>query len=227
MKFFLQRIRSGVLLIAFGCFGVTWALEIRAEQSDVAALIDIQSTALKNTFPLENMALIAQAEPRSEITDIVLGAGSGDAHRVDQVTVESVAAGPRTPATAEERNWLDVAIQEVKRRDFATASTNLVVMLQLNPHSAIADEAWYWLGEARYLDRSFAEALTVSNTLIQYFPKSDYVPAVQLRIGLILYEMKEYAASRDMISALIADSPKDAIARRAGALLEDLKVAGF
>ena len=221
MRLIFKNLRLGWLLVALGGFAESWALEIPP------APIEGKSSALENTFPLENRALNAQAEPRPEMTDVVVGSGSGGTHQVDQVTVESVAAGPRTPATAEERNQLDAAIAQVEKSDFAGASENLVAILKSNPHSAIADEAWYWLGEVRYLDRAFAEALTISNTLIQYFPQSDYVSAARLRIGLIYYEMKEYAAARDMINTLMADSPNETIAGGAETLGEKLKAAGF
>ncbi|MEK9627364.1 MAG: hypothetical protein VW311_10720, partial [Gammaproteobacteria bacterium] len=158
---------------------------------------DEQLDAAQLGFTLEapregDPILLAQAEsePRAEIADVVVGSGSGSTHTVEEVRVETAVVGTRTKASPAQQTTLQTAIDAIERGEFASASYSLVAFLRDDPLSEIADEGWFWLGEARYRDRAFQESLSTFKTLLEYFPSSSRISMARLRIGMNHYELK-------------------------------------
>ncbi len=154
------------------------------------------------------LILLAQAdgEPRAEIADVVVGSGSGSTHTVEEVRVETAVVGTRTKASPAQQTTLETAIDAVERGEFASASHSLVALLRDDPLSEIADEGWFWLGEARYRDRAFQESLSTFKTLLEYFPGSSRISMARLRIGMNHYEIKEFVEARSALSSLLQET---------------------
>jgi TolA-binding protein len=172
--------------------------------------------------------LLAQAdgEPRGEIADVVVGSGSGTTHTVEEVRVETAVVGTRTKASPAQQTALETAIDAVKRGEFASASYSLVALLRDDPLSEIADEGWFWLGEARYRDRAFQESLSTFKTLLEYFPSSSRVSMARLRIGMNHYELKDFVEARSALSSLFQETDEEEIKIRAEALIKKMDDAG-
>ena len=172
--------------------------------------------------------LLAQAdgEPRGEIADVVVGSGSGTTHTVEEVRVETAVVGTRTKASPAQQIALETAIDAVERGEFASASYSLVVLLRDDPLSEIADEGWFWLGEARYRDRAFQESLSTFKTLLEYFPSSSRISMARLRIGMNHYEIKEFVEARSALSSLLQETDEEEIKIRAEALIKKMDDAG-
>ncbi len=172
--------------------------------------------------------LLAQAdgEPRAEIADVVVGSGSGSTHTVEEVRVETAVVGTRTKASPAQRTTLQTAIDAIERGEFASASYSLVALLRDDPLSEIADEGWFWLGEARYRDRAFQESLSTFKTLLEYFPSSSRVSMARLRIGMNHYELKEFVEARSALSSLLQETDEEEIKIRAEALIKKMDDAG-
>ena len=172
--------------------------------------------------------LLAQAdgEPRAEITDVVVGSGAGSTHTVEEVRVETAVVGTRTKATPAQQTTLQTAIDAVERGEFASASYSLVAFLRDDPLSEIADEGWFWLGEARYRDRAFEQSLGTFKTLLEYFPSSSRVSMARLRIGMNHYELKEFVEARSVLSSLLQETDNEEIKIRAEALVKKMNDAG-
>ena len=76
------------------------------------------------------------------------------------------------------------------------------------PSSEMADNAQYWIGEALYAKRKFAEAISEFDKVISLFAKSDKVPAARFKKGLVLTEMGQNDLAVIEFQALIKLYPK-------------------
>jgi tol-pal system protein YbgF len=76
------------------------------------------------------------------------------------------------------------------------------------PSSEMADNAQYWIGEALYAKRKFAEAISEFDKVITLFAKGDKVPAARFKKAMVLNEMGQADLARLEFQALIKLYPK-------------------
>jgi tol-pal system protein YbgF len=76
------------------------------------------------------------------------------------------------------------------------------------PTSEMADNAQYWIGEALYAKRKFAEAISEFDKVITLFAKGDKVPAARFKKAMVLNEMGQADLARLEFQALIKLYPK-------------------
>ncbi len=231
-----------VLLIAFGwlAFGVNdgWS---SIQRPDTGKTIDPTEWSrpsknlvrkgsedhLRSKINLKNSYLAAQNSSDPDPDSVIVGSGEGSTHRVEAVTVETVVSGAETLATREEQQSLQRAVKHIDEQQYDQATRVLIVLLRSNPHSAIADEAWFWLGEARYLLGAFSEAVEAFETLLLYFVDSRLVPNAKLKLGLTQVELRQFEAARTTLNELLSKNVDDQIKLTAQKALGRVDAAGF
>ena len=149
----------------------------------------------------------AVVELQSPVASVVVGDGSGTSETVTVVSVE-----PATPSQAEPRGLgekaaYDAAFDLFKRSRTLDSTYAFVAFLRSYPQSPLADDAWYWLGQSRYIMGEFSDALAAMNIVLQYFPKSPRLPSARLKVGYIYYELGEDAKAHQVLNALLQDFP--------------------
>ena len=175
----------------------------------------------------KNSYLAAQNSSDPDPDSVIVGSGEGSTHRVEAVTVETVVSGAETLATHEEQQSLQRAVKHIDEQQYDQATRVLIALLRSNPHSAIADEAWFWLGEARYLLGAFSEAVEAFETLLLYFADSRLVPNAKLKLGLTQVELRQFEAARATFNALLSEKVDDQITLTAQEALGRVDAAGF
>jgi TolA-binding protein len=231
-----------VLLIAFGwlAFGVNngWS---SIQRPDTGKTIDPTEWSrpsknlvrkgsedhLRSKIDLKNSYLAAQNSSDPDPDSVIVGSGEGSTHRVEAVTVETVVSGAETLATREEQQSLQRAVKHIDEQQYDQATRVLIALLRSNPHSAIADEAWFWLGEARYLLGAFSEAVEAFETLLLYFVDSRLVPNAKLKLGLTQIELRQFEAARTTLNELLSEKVDDQIKLTAQKALGRVDAAGF
>ena len=231
-----------VLLIAFGwlAFGVNdgWS---SIQRPDTGKTIDLTEWSqpsknlvrkgpedhLRSKIDLKNSYLAAQNSSDPDPDSVIVGSGEGSTHRVEAVTVETVVSGAETLATREEQQSLQRAVKHIDEQQYDQATRVLIALLRSNPHSAIADEAWFWLGEARYLLGAFSEAVEAFETLLLYFVDSRLVPNAKLKLGLTQVELRQFEAARSTLNELLSEKVDDQIKLTAQKALGRVDAAGF
>jgi TolA-binding protein len=231
-----------VLLIAFGwlAFGVNngWS---SIQRPDTGKTIDPTEWSrpsknlvrkgsedhLRSKIDLKNSYLAAQNSSDPDPDSVIVGSGEGSTHRVEAVTVETVVSGAETLATREEQQSLQRAVKHIDEQQYDQATRVLIALLRSNPHSAIADEAWFWLGEARYLLGAFSEAVEAFETLLLYFVDSRLVPNAKLKLGLTQVELRQFEAARTTLNELLSEKVDDQIKLTAQKALGRVDAAGF
>src|ERR1700688_1096437 len=73
--------------------------------------------------------------------------------------------------------------------------------------SSLADNAQYWLGEAYYVNKSFPEAQTAFQRVVDKYPQSRKRPDALLKIGYCQYELKQWDAAKATLSQVATQFP--------------------
>ena len=230
------------LLIVFGwlAFGVNdgWS---SIQRSDTGKTIDpiewtwlskklvrkASEDHLRPRINIKNSYLVAQNSSDPDPDSVIVGSGEGGTHRVEEVTIETVVSGAGTSANSEEQQSLQRAIKQIDEQQYDQATRVLIALLRSNPHSTIADEAWFWLGEARYLLGAFSEAVEAFETLLLYFADSHFAPNAKLKLGLTQVELRQFEAARATFNALLSEKVDDQITLMAQEALRRVDAAGF
>ena len=80
------------------------------------------------------------------------------------------------------------------------------------PHSELAGNAQYWIGEAYYSQKEYRRAATEFQKVIQNYPQGGKVPDAQLKVGLSYLEMGQKEKGTAELKRLIAKYPNSAAA---------------
>jgi tol-pal system protein YbgF len=121
------------------------------------------------------------------------------------------AAGPGAPVAAgsgaDDQAAYNRAFDALKASDYAGAITQFRDFLRLYPHSTLADNAQYWLGEGFYVTRDYDSAIAAFRTLGEQYPQSRKTPDALLKIGYAQYELKHMADARATLSQVVQRYP--------------------
>jgi tol-pal system protein YbgF len=120
------------------------------------------------------------------------------------------------PADAEKASY-QAAFDLLKSAQYDRAVTAFRSHLSTYPNGPLSDNAQYWLGEAYYVDKSFAEALSAFQRVVDNFPASRKVPDALLKIGYCDYELKDFAGARSALARVTSrfpDSPAAHLAQQ-------------
>ncbi len=113
----------------------------------------------------------------------------------------------------------------LKDGKYDEATVALKDFLARNPQHELAPNAMYWLGEAHYVRRDFAEALAAFEGLLKDYPGNRKTPDALLKVGYCQAELKRPAAARTALTRVIDEFPDSQAAAEAKARLDRLGTA--
>jgi len=90
------------------------------------------------------------------------------------------------------------------------------------PASPLADNALYWIGECRYSQRKYEEAIDAFDELIQAYPQGDKVAAAHLKKGLSFIELGRKPEALAALKILVAKFPLEEESRIAQEKIREL-----
>jgi len=111
------------------------------------------------------------------------------------------------PATADEQSAYDAAFNALRGGDYASASRGFRDFIQQHPGSALAPNAWYWLGESYYVTTNYSVALEAFKRLLAQFPQSEKAPDALLKVGYTQYELKQVDAAKATLQDVLKKYP--------------------
>ena len=104
----------------------------------------------------------------------------------------------------QEQQAYDRAFDLLKGGRYQEAINSFQQLADTWPEGQLADDAYYWISEARYVNRKFEDALKGFSTVVTRYPQSQRVPEAMLKIGYVQYDMGAYddaaATFRDILS---------------------------
>jgi tol-pal system protein YbgF len=149
--------------------------------------------------------------------------------RLQAVEARSVAApavtGNAAPADDDASSYKR-AFDLLKGGKYDEATTAFTQFVAAYPQSALLDNAYYWLGEARYVGKDFTGALRSFKTVIEKFPDSRKLADAWLKIGYCQYELKNWKESRDALKRVTQLAPGTSSSKLAEQRLAKLQTEG-
>ena len=145
------------------------------------------------------------------------GGGAGDSAGGDtQYTGDSAAGDPAV------QSQYMAAFDKLKNGQYDAAINGFDTFVQQNPESAYSDNAWYWLGEANYVQRNYDASSKAFQTVVNRFKASDKVAGSLYKIGIIQAEQGQTDNARSTLERVISEYPDQSAAEMARKRLQSL-----
>lgn len=114
------------------------------------------------------------------------------------------------------------AVELVKAGNHTEGAAALRAFLAKHPRHDFADNAQYWLGEAYYAQKDYANALTEFRGVIDTYPRGNKVPDALLKVGYCYLALGQTERSRAVLEQVVSLYPKTEPAATAARRLESL-----
>lgn len=92
--------------------------------------------------------------------------------------------------------------------------------------SEYADNAQYWLGEARYVTQDFESAVDAFRRVLDDYPDSNKAADALLKLGYCHYELQQWSKARDALEQVREEHPDTTAANLAGTRLDRMRQEG-
>ena len=117
-----------------------------------------------------------------------------------------------TPTTGgavslEEQNAYEQSFELLKQSRYEDAILGFRQLVDTWPNSPLADDAYYWMSEARYVNREFEHALSGFRTVVSRYPDSQRIPEALLKVGYIQYDIGAYEDAAETFRDILARFP--------------------
>ena len=116
----------------------------------------------------------------------------------------------------------DAAFELLKQSRYDQARDGFAAYLKNFPHSALRDNAQFWLGETFYVSKQFKPALAEFQKVIKDYPDSNKLADAWLRVGYCNAELGQTDAARKAFATVTEQYPESEAAKRALARLKQM-----
>jgi tol-pal system protein YbgF len=195
-----------------------------------------QSTREPSSSVSETETTDSSSNASNAATDAVTKTGESS---VDSIVVGSAIQTTATPGqtlnsttvskavSVSEEETYDAAFDLLKQSLYADAAVAFRQFIQRFPNSELTDDAWYWMGEARFVTREFSQSLGAFQNVINNFMDSPRIPASYLKVGYIQYEYGAYIKARETLNFVLSSFPNHRVVVNAKARLEKMAREGY
>lgn len=115
---------------------------------------------------------------------------------------------------SEQSNY-EAALATFRAGDYKNANAAFTNFLQRYPRSGLAGSVYYWLGNTYYAQRDYRNAIISHQTVVKNFPDNPRVPDSMLNIASCQTELKDKAAAKKTLEALVTQFPDTPAAQTA------------
>jgi tol-pal system protein YbgF len=192
---------------------------IEASQNEVRALRGQLEELQHNVNRSQDQLREQYADVDRRVSALESGGAGGLAHA-------GGGAGALPIPQGDDRANYQAAFDLLKDGKYAEATNAFKQFIATFPDSALADNAWYWLGESYYVTRQYGEALKSFRTVVDKFPASRKMPDALLKIGYCNYELKNFAEARTALNQVVQQYADTTAARLASQRLSMMEGAG-
>jgi tol-pal system protein YbgF len=172
--------------------------DLRAMHNDVDELTNSLESARKQQRDL--YADLDRRMKNLESHGGAVGAGAAGA-------TAGAGAGDGGASPASDQDAYQSAFALLKDSQYDRAIAAFQKFLAAFPDSTLADNAQYWLGEAYYVNKSFTDAQTAFQRVIDKYPQSRKRPDALLKIGYCQYELKQWDLAKRTLSLAAVQFP--------------------
>jgi tol-pal system protein YbgF len=153
------------------------------------------------------------------------GQEAGDKKQTEPTQVKPEPKAPPAPVpapTMSPQEAYSVAYNDYLKGNYDLAVDSFKLYRQQFPESPLADNALYWIGECRYSQRKFEEAIDSFDELIVGYPQGDKAAAAHLKKGLSFIELGRKPEALAALKLLVAKYPLEEEARIAQDKIREL-----
>lgn len=126
------------------------------------------------------------------------------------------------PPTSSPQEAYSMAYNDYLKGNYDLAIESFKLYRAQFPGSPLADNALYWIGECRYSQRKFEEAVDAFDELILTYPQGDKAAAAHLKKGLSFIELGRKPEALAALKLLVAKYPLEEEARIAQDKIREL-----
>ena len=182
-----------------------------SQSADISQAIRVSGTGVSETETTGSSSNSSNAATdavtntdESSVDSIVVGSAVQTTVASGQ-TLNSTTVGNAVSVSEEET--YDAAFDLLKQSLYADAAVAFTQFIQRFPNSELTDDAWYWMGEARFVTREFSQSLEAFQNVINNFMDSPRIPASYLKVGYIQYEYGAYIKARETLNFVLSSFP--------------------
>lgn len=124
------------------------------------------------------------------------------------------------------RTAYDHAFNLLQQGKYSDAQDAFTAFLAQYPKSDLADNAEYWLGEARYVSRDFNGAIQAFQAVVGGYPDSPKVPGALLKTGYSYAGLQQWDKAKQSLQQVVRKYPDSTEARLAQDRLKQIKSQG-
>ena len=95
--------------------------------------------------------------------------------------------------------------------------------LQKYPHSELADNAQFWIGECHMANKQYEQAILAYQKVIKDYPNGNKVPNALLKQATAFSEINDKISAKLLLQKIISNYPNSPEAKRAESLLQKLE----
>ena len=136
--------------------------------------------------------------------------------------MQAAAAAPSNPAG--EQAAYDAALAAVRADQYADSAQRFAAFLQQYPDSALAPNAYYWMGESYYVTQNYALALQAFKVVVTRYPDSPKTPGALLKLGYSQDGLKQREAAEATLRDVIKRYPNSDAAEQAQSRLRAMSM---
>lgn len=129
--------------------------------------------------------------------------------------------GPEVDEQAAEQAYLK-AREALSAGNYKEAASAFQSMVSNFPGSQYSPAAYYWMGEAHYVDRRYKEAEKALTTVITEYPDSDKRADAMYRLGVVYDEQGQAGDARSALQGVVDQYPDTRAAQEARKRLNDI-----
>lgn len=133
----------------------------------------------------------------------------------------SIPAAPQDPLAR--KGAYQKAFDTLKQGKYNDAIVEFKNFVSNYPKGELTDNAYYWLGEAYYVNRDFTSAKDAFRKVMSEFPQSNKIPDANLKIAFIEYENAQFAAAKGLLEDIVKKFPDTSAAKMAEKRLERMR----
>jgi tol-pal system protein YbgF len=111
------------------------------------------------------------------------------------------------PSPVNEQAAYDAALAAVRADQYADSAQRFNAFVQQFPDSALAPNAYYWLGESYYVTQNYQLALDAFKNVVTRFPDSPKTPGALLKLGYSQDGLKQRDAAQATLREVIQKYP--------------------
>ena len=125
------------------------------------------------------------------------------------------ARGISATSVADEQQSYDAGLAAVRSDQYADAARRFQAFVQQYPDSALAPNAYYWMGESYYVTQNYQLALDAFKTVLTLYPDSPKAPGSLLKLGYSQDGLKHRDAAVATLHEVIQRYPRSDAAEQA------------